>query len=64
MGTHGASIGNLDEGMLFYLTSRGMDKESVTKMVARARIDAISKKLENAELEEKVNLYLGGSEYE
>jgi hypothetical protein len=33
-------------------------------MVARARIDAISKKLENAGLEEKVNLYLGGSEDE
>ena len=47
VGTHGASIGNLDKEMLFYLTSRGMDKESVTKMVARARIDAVSKKLEN-----------------
>ena len=41
-----------------------MDKESVTKMVARARIDAVSKKLENEALEEKINLYLGGSEDE
>lgn len=64
VGTHGASIGNLDEEMLFYLTSRGMDKESVTKMVARARIDAIGKKLENVALEEKINVYLGGSEDE
>ena len=64
VGTHGASIGNLDEEMLFYLTSRGMDKESVTRMVARARIDAIGKKLENVTLEEKINVYLGGSEDE
>jgi len=64
VGTHGASIGNLDDEMLFYLTSRGMDKESVTKMVARARIDAIGKKLENVALEEKINVYLGGSEDE
>lgn len=64
VGTHGASIGNLDEEMLFYLTSRGIDKENVTRMVARARIDAISKKLENSALEEKVNIYLGGSDDE
>ena len=64
VGNHGASIGNLDEEMLFYLTSRGMDKESVTRMVARARIDAVSKKLENEALEEKINLYLGGEEDE
>lgn len=64
VGNHGASIGNLDEDMLFYLTSRGMDKESVTRMVARARIDAVSRKLENEVLEEKINLYLGGEEDE
>lgn len=57
-GNHGATIGNLDDEILFYLSSRGMDKESATNMVARARMDAIGKKLDNPRMEEMLEKYL------
>ena len=41
-GTHGATIGKLSEDLLFYLTSRGMDEDSVYEMMARARIDSVA----------------------
>ena len=41
VGNHGASIGQLDKDLLFYLGSRGMDEESATEMMAKARIDAV-----------------------
>ena len=40
-GNHGASIGQLDEKVLFYLASRGMSREAAQAMIAQARIDAI-----------------------
>lgn len=44
-GTHGASIGKLDEGLMFYLKSRGMDEDQIYAMMARARIEAVSNKI-------------------
>lgn len=57
-GNHGASIGQLDEEMLFYLSSRGMSEESAGKMIARARIDAVCQKIGDEELEKLVQDYL------
>ncbi len=57
-GNHGASIGQLDEEMLFYLSSRGMSEESASKMIARARIDAVCQKIGDEELEKLVQDYL------
>lgn len=45
VGNHGASIGRLDESLVFYLESRGMPRETVTEMMARARLDAVIRKL-------------------
>lgn len=42
VGNHGATIGQLDDSLLFYLQSRGLDKEQVYEMMARARIDAVA----------------------
>ena len=39
VGNHGATIGRLDEELLFYLESRGMAKEDIYEMMARARVD-------------------------
>lgn len=39
-GNHGATIGRLDEGLLFYLTSRGLSEEQVCEMIASARLNA------------------------
>ncbi|MBP3206272.1 MAG: SufD family Fe-S cluster assembly protein [Lachnospiraceae bacterium] len=44
-GTHGATIGRLGKDLLFYLESRGMTKAEVYEMMARARIDALVKRI-------------------
>lgn len=44
-GTHGATIGRLGKELLFYLESRGMTKTEVYEMMARARIDALVKRI-------------------
>ena len=44
-GNHGASIGQLDEKVLFYLASRGISPEAAQAMIAQARIDAICEKI-------------------
>ena len=57
-GNHGATIGKLDEELLFYLESRGMSEEAVYEMMARARIDAIAGKIPDAGMREKIRAYL------
>ena len=48
-GNHGATIGRLDEELLFYLESRGIPKEDVSEMMARARVEALCKKIQDPE---------------
>lgn len=57
-GNHGATIGTPDEEVLFYLGSRGIKKEDAVTLLARAKIDALSAWIENAEIEEQVQNYL------
>lgn len=40
-GNHGATIGNLDENILFYMQSRGIEKQEAYEMMARARVEAV-----------------------
>lgn len=40
-GSHGASIGKLDEKMMFYMKSRGIPEEGIYEMMAKAKIDSI-----------------------
>lgn len=40
-GNHGATIGRLDESLLFYLESRGMEREAIYDMMARARMEHV-----------------------
>ena len=44
-GNHGASIGRLDEKVLFYLSTRGISQEMAAQMIAAARIEAICGKM-------------------
>ena len=41
-GSHGATIGQLDEETLFYLESRGIGREAAEDMMARAAIDRLA----------------------
>ena len=45
VGNHGASIGRLDEGISYYLQTRGMTPEEVERMMARARLEAVIRKI-------------------
>ena len=54
-GTHGATIGKLAEDLLFYLTSRGMDEDSVYEMMARARIDSVAEAIHDDTIRELIS---------
>lgn len=48
-GNHGATIGNLDEELLFYLESRGISKSEIYEMMARARLETVCQKISDGE---------------
>ena len=52
VGNHGATIGRLDEQLMFYMESRGMNREEVYEMMAKARIDAVIRKIADAKTRE------------
>lgn len=41
-GTHGATIGELDPAILFYLATRGIDRTAAEQMMVRARLGAVA----------------------
>ena len=41
-GNHGATIGKLDEDLVFYLESRGIDRDSIDRIMADARIRRVA----------------------
>ncbi|MCD7734808.1 MAG: SufD family Fe-S cluster assembly protein [Clostridiales bacterium] len=57
-GNHGATIGQLDEDLLFYLMSRGMSAGAVENMVARARVEAICQQIGDEAAEGQLHDYL------
>ncbi|MCC8024616.1 MAG: SufD family Fe-S cluster assembly protein [Clostridium sp.] len=57
-GSHGATIGRLDEELVFYLCSRGMSREEAGEMIARARLDAVCRKIEDKAAQQLVQDYL------
>ncbi len=58
-GNHGATIGRLDESLLFYLSSRGIEEKEIYEMMARARIDAICSGISDEKTREMVQEFLG-----
>lgn len=61
-GNHGASMGRLDDQMLFYLESRGISKEDAERMMARARIDAVCSLIPEKRVADSVQAFLGEEE--
>ena len=57
-GSHGATIGRLDEQMLFYLASRGFDSEEAKRLVVRARVDALCAKIPSEEIQKEIRMML------
>lgn len=60
-GNHGASIGKIDEELLFYLESRGITEEDAYAMMAKARIRAVCNKISDEETRNQVQEYLEGT---
>ena len=58
MGTHGATIGELDEETLFYFGSRGISREEAEKIMARAALDRLVRMIGSSELEESTGKYI------
>ena len=52
--THGATVGELDEGALFYLRSRGVSLEEARRMMVRAFTAEVFGEIENEGLREQI----------
>lgn len=59
-GNHGATIGKLDDEVLFYLCSRGMTRQSAVDMIARARMESLNRRIPCADVQNLVQNYLRG----
>ena len=57
-GHHGATIGQLDQDMLFYLASRGIDEKAAQQLMVRARLGAVARELPEEKLREEVRDYI------
>lgn len=44
-GRHGASIGQLDDEMLFYMATRGIDRKEAEQIMVRARLGAVAREI-------------------
>lgn len=56
-GNHGATIGQLDDELLFYLESRGLSREEIYEMMAQAKIDAVCRKIPDEETRRRVQQF-------
>lgn len=61
-GNHGASIGRLDDTLLFYLETRGIDKDSIYQMLAKARMEAVIKLIPDETTVTELVAYNNGEE--
>ena len=61
-GSHGASIGRLDEKMLFYLASRGISEEKAAALIARSRVDWMRALIPDEKVREEIGSFMGEEE--
>lgn len=57
-GRHGASIGRLDEDMLFYMAARGIDEKTAEQMMVRARLRAVAAAIPVRSLRERIRDFI------
>ncbi len=64
-GSHGASIGRVDENHIFYMQSRGLPEEKIIQLMARSKIAQIISTISDEDLRERLNdMLLRGNENE
>ena len=57
-GRHGASIGKLDEAMLFYMATRGISEAQAEQIMVRARLGAVDREIPDEELRRQLTDYI------
>jgi Fe-S cluster assembly protein SufD len=57
---HGATTGKLDDQMLFYLLSRGIDRETAQGLLKWAFLEDVVSKISVPELRRQIELSLAG----
>lgn len=57
-GNHGATIGKIDESLLFYMQSRGIKEDWAKEMIIRAGIDAICRRIPHEPSVKMVQSYI------
>lgn len=61
-GTHGASVGQIDAGQIFYMQSRGIPEDRIYEMIAQAKLGSVIGKIGDAETENSIRRLLGTEE--
>jgi len=57
-GEHGATIGRLNDDMLFYMESHGISEKEACRLMARAKINAVSAEIPDENTKELVDKFL------
>ncbi|MBR1764169.1 MAG: SufD family Fe-S cluster assembly protein [Ruminococcus sp.] len=61
-GSHGASIGKPDENHVFYMMSRGLSREEIYRIMARAKLDAVMRRIDDPRTLAEIEGAIGGAE--
>ena len=58
-GSHGATIGRIDEQHIYYMQSRGIPEEKIYELITRARLLKIIGKIGDEQTEKRIHNTLG-----
>lgn len=58
--SHGATVGQLDKNMLFYIRSRGIDEETAKSLLTFAFVDDVIRRIKFAPVREQLEVSVGG----
>ncbi|MBR5933272.1 MAG: SufD family Fe-S cluster assembly protein [Treponema sp.] len=63
-GEHGATIGRMSEDILFYMKSRGINKESAQRVLCQAKINRVASKIPDENTKKMISKYMDEVLYE
>ena len=61
-GSHGATIGRLDEDLIFYMQSRGFEEEDIYKLISRSRLLSFCSKIPDEDIRNKTMTFLSSED--
>ena len=57
-GSHGASIGRLDENLIFYMQTRGFEEEEIYRLISRTKLISFCNKIPNEDIRSKTMTFM------